>query len=36
MRELGYGEGYRVYTDESMLPEAIEGKRYFPPPEVPK
>ncbi len=32
MRELGYGEGYRAYTDASMLPEAIEGKRYFPPP----
>ena len=39
MRELGYGEGYRAYTDEwrvdtatsSMLPEAIKGKRYFPP-----
>ena len=36
MRELGYGEGYRAYTDESMLPEAIEGRRYFPSPEVPK
>ncbi len=40
MRELGYGEGYRAYTEEwrvdtatsSMLPEAIKGKRYFPPP----
>ncbi len=29
MRELGYGEGYRAYTDESLLPEAIQGKRYF-------
>ena len=31
MRELGYGEGYRAYTDESMLPEAIEGRRYYRP-----
>ncbi len=29
MRELGYGEGYRAYTSESMLPEAIKGKRYY-------
>lgn len=29
MRELGYGEGYRAYTDESLLPEAIKGKRYY-------
>ena len=27
MRELGYGKGYRAYTDESMLPEEIQGKR---------
>ena len=31
MRELGYGEGYKAYTDESMLPEEIRGKRYFRP-----
>ena len=29
MRELGYGDGYQAYTDESLLPEAIKGKRYF-------
>ena len=29
MRELGYGEGYQAYTDESLLPEAIKGERYF-------
>ena len=29
MRELGYGEGYRAYTDECMLPEAIKDKRYY-------
>ena len=34
MRELGYGEGYQAYTDESLLPEAIKGKRYFPPPQT--
>ena len=33
MRELGYGEGYQAYTDESLLPEEIKGKRYFPPPQ---
>jgi putative ATPase len=31
MRELGYGEGYRAYTDESLLPEAIKGRRYYAP-----
>ena len=35
MRELGYGEGYRAYTNESLLPEALKGKRYFPPPQSP-
>ena len=29
MRELGYGEGYAAYTDESLLPDEIKGKRYF-------
>ncbi|MCY4061527.1 MAG: replication-associated recombination protein A [Chloroflexi bacterium] len=29
MRELGYGDGYQAYTDESMLPEAIKGRRYY-------
>ncbi len=29
MRELGYGEGYQAYTDDSLLPEAIKGKRYY-------
>ena len=29
MRELGYGDGYQAYTDESLLPEAIKGKRYY-------
>ena len=29
MREMGYGDGYRAYTDESLLPEEIKGKRYY-------
>ena len=29
MRELGYGDGYQAYTEESLLPEAIKGKRFF-------
>ena len=33
MRELGYGAGYEAYTDESLLPDDIKGKRYFRPEE---
>ncbi len=29
MREMGYGDGYQAYTDESLLPEEIKGKRYY-------
>ena len=29
MRELGYGAGYQAYTDESLLPEPLKGKRYY-------
>ncbi len=29
MRQLGYGAGYQAYTDESLLPEELAGKRYF-------
>ena len=29
MREIGYGDGYKAYTDESLLPEEIKGKRYY-------
>jgi putative ATPase len=29
MKELGYGDGYQAYTDDSLLPETIKGKRYF-------
>jgi len=29
MKDLGYGEGYKKYTDESLLPEKLKGKKYF-------
>lgn len=29
MKDLGYGEGYRKYTDESLLPEKLKGKKYY-------
>ena len=29
MKELGYGEGYKPYTDESLLPEKLKNKRYY-------
>ena len=29
MKDLGYGEGYEAYTDKSLLPEKLQGKRYF-------
>ena len=29
MRELGYGEGYEAYTQESLLPDSLKDKRYY-------
>ncbi|MDA1337642.1 MAG: replication-associated recombination protein A [bacterium] len=29
MEELEYGKGYENYTEESMLPEELKGKKYF-------
>lgn len=29
MKDLGYGEGYEKYTEESLLPEKLKGKRYL-------
>ncbi len=29
MKDLGYHEGYELYTDKDLLPEKIQGKRYF-------
>ncbi|MDP1710025.1 MAG: replication-associated recombination protein A [bacterium] len=31
MKELGYGEGYEKYTEESLLPEKLTGKKYYKP-----
>jgi putative ATPase len=30
MRELGYGSGYEPYPEESLLPEKLKGRRYYP------
>ncbi len=29
MKDLGYHEGYEVYTDKSYLPEKLKGKKYL-------
>lgn len=29
MQSLGYGKGYKRYTNESLLPEKLKGKRYY-------
>ena len=29
MKDMGYGEGYEMYTDEDLFPEKLKGKRYF-------
>ena len=29
MKDVGYGEGYEKYTDESLLPEKLTGKKYY-------
>ncbi len=29
MKNLGYGEGYKMYGDEDLLPEKLKGKKYF-------
>ena len=29
MKDLGYGKDYEAYTDESLLPEKIKGKKYY-------
>ncbi len=31
MKELGYGKGYEAYTEESLLPDKLKGKRYYKP-----
>jgi putative ATPase len=29
MKDLGYGEGYKKYSKEDLLPEKLKGKKYF-------
>ena len=29
MRELGYGQGYEAYTQESLLPDRLKNRRYY-------
>lgn len=29
MKELGYGQGYEKYTNKDLLPEKLQGKKYF-------
>ncbi len=29
MKELGYGKGYEMYDEGNLLPDALQGKRYY-------
>jgi len=29
MKELGYGKGYEMYSEESLLPEELKNKKYY-------
>jgi putative ATPase len=29
MKEMGYGKGYEMYTDESLLPDKLKNKKYY-------
>lgn len=29
MKELGFGKGYEMYTDDDLLPEKLKGKKYY-------
>jgi putative ATPase len=31
MKDLGYGKGYKQYTEEDLLPDKLKGKKYFKP-----
>jgi putative ATPase len=31
MKEIGYGEGYELYSNEDFLPEKLKGKKYLKP-----
>ena len=30
MKEVGYGKGYEMYDKRSLLPEKLNGKKYYP------
>jgi len=34
MKDLGYGEGYEKYSQDSLLPKKLKGKKYFKPNEA--
>ncbi len=29
MKELGYGKGYEMYSEDDLLPEALKGRKYY-------
>ncbi|MDP3994558.1 MAG: replication-associated recombination protein A, partial [bacterium] len=29
MKDIGYGEGYEKYSEESLLPEKLKGRKYY-------
>ncbi|HEX2622960.1 MAG TPA: replication-associated recombination protein A, partial [Phototrophicaceae bacterium] len=29
MKEIGYGKGYEMYTDQDLLPEKLKGRKYY-------
>ncbi len=29
MKNLGYGHGYEMYSEEDLLPDKLKGKKYF-------
>ena len=29
MEDIGYGEGYEKYSEESLLPDKLRGKKYY-------
>lgn len=29
MKKIGYGKGYEMYTQDSLLPDSLRGKKYF-------
>jgi len=34
MKDMGYGKGYEKYTADDLLPEKLQGKKYFRPEEI--